>query len=149
MSSKLIDLNFNPDERMLRQFGFIALGGFGLLALCAFYEKLVFSFGLGAARVPVAAGLGAVAALSLLFSLVYPKANRPIFVLLSVVTFPIGLVMSYVIMGTLFFGIFAPVSALLRMTGTDPMQRKLDKSQTSYWSDARTGRSKQSYFRQF
>ena len=29
-SSKLLDLNLNPDERTLKQFGFIALGGFGL-----------------------------------------------------------------------------------------------------------------------
>lgn len=149
MSSKLLDLNLNPDERTLRQFGFIALGGFGLLAACAFYETWMFSFGLGAARAPVAYGLAGLAAVAALFSLFHPKANKAIYVGIAVLAFPIGFVMSYVVLGVLFFGVFAPIGLLLRATGTDPMQRALSKGQPSYWSSARPARSKESYFRQF
>ena len=54
--SKVIEIDFRPDDRTLRQFGFIALGGFGFVALIAWFEVLIFAFGLGAARAPVAAG---------------------------------------------------------------------------------------------
>jgi hypothetical protein len=97
----------------------------------------------------VALTLAALAGLSALLSLVYPKANKVIYLGISVLAYPIGFVMSYVILGLLFFGVFAPIGALLRLSGTDPMQRALDKSQTSYWSVPRPQRSKESYFRQF
>ena len=48
--SKMIEINLNPDAGTLRQFGFIALVGFGFVAAIAWFEVLVFSFGLGAAR---------------------------------------------------------------------------------------------------
>ena len=78
-SSKPLDINLDPDERTLRQFGFIALVAFGLLATCAYFEVWMFSFGLGALRVPVASALGAIALLSGLFSAAVPKANKPLF----------------------------------------------------------------------
>ena len=52
--SGMIDLNLNPDAKTLRQFGFIALGGFGLLAALAYTESFIFSFGLGGSRLTVA-----------------------------------------------------------------------------------------------
>ncbi len=96
--SKLIEIDLHPDRRTLRQFGFIALGGFGFLAAIAWFEVLIFSFGLGDLRmgfVSVFAGLAAVAAL---FSLIAPQANLPLYVGLTVLTYPIGFVLSYVIM---------------------------------------------------
>ena len=38
--SKLVEINFDPDTKTLRQFGVIALVGFGVLAVLAYYEKL-------------------------------------------------------------------------------------------------------------
>jgi hypothetical protein len=149
MSSKMVELNLNPDERTLKQFGFIALGGFGLLAACAFFEKFMFAHGLGGARTAVAAGLAALGVVAALCSLVAPKANKLIYIAITVLAYPIGFVMSYVILGSLFFFIFAPVGALLRASGNDPMQRALRKDGQSYWSEARPPRSKESYFRQF
>ena len=83
--SQLVELNFRPDARTLRQFGFIATVGFGLLALAAWREWLIFSAGLGEWRTVVSGSLAALGAVSLCFSLVYPKANWPIFVGLSIV----------------------------------------------------------------
>ena len=123
--SKLVEINLRPDDRTLRQFGWIALGGFALLALCAANEWLVFRHGLGAARLPVAAALAGLGLLSALFSLAYPRANAPLFVGLSVVAFPIGFVLSYVILATLFYLVIAPVGFALRLFGADPMERAL------------------------
>jgi hypothetical protein len=147
--SKMIEIDFNPDEKTLRQFGFIALGGFGFIAAIAWFEVFIFAAGLGAAK-PYVAGIAAgLAVLATLFSLVYPKANKPIFVGMAVITFPIGFVLSYVIMGTLFFLMIAPIAIVMKMIGRDPLQKKYDPNADSYWLDARTARPNESYFRQF
>jgi hypothetical protein len=147
--ANMIELDLRPDERTLRQFGFIALGGFGFVAAIAWYEVLVFSFGLGAAREPVAYGLAGAATLSLLFSLAYPKANLPIYLGITILTYPIGFVLSYVILGTLFYLIIAPIGLVMRAFGADPMERRILPEADSYWEDAPPARGRASYFKQF
>jgi hypothetical protein len=147
--SKMVEINFHPDERTLRQFGWIALCGFGLLSLCAWNGWLVFRHGLGDSREPVAFGLLGLGVLSALFSLVFPKANAPLFVGLSVVAFPIGFVLSYAIMATLFYVVIAPVGFVMRLFGMDPMDRRLLPKAPTYWLDARPARAKADYFKQF
>ncbi len=147
--SKMIEINLDPDEKVLRQFGWIALVGFGFIAVIAWYEVLIFSFGLGSAKPYVAGIAGGLGLLSALFSLVFPKANKLIFVGLSVVTYPIGFVLSYVIMGTIFYLMLAPVGIIFRITGRDPMKRRFEPQTESYWVDARPPRPNESYFRQF
>jgi hypothetical protein len=147
--SKMIEINWQPDDRTMRQFGGIALLGFGLIAFLAWNEKLVFSGGLGAARPMVAGGFAALGALSALFSLVAPQANKPIYLGLTLLSYPIGFVLSYVIMGFLFYGLITPLGLVLRATGHDPMNRRFDREASTYWSDPRPRRGKDSYFRQF
>ena len=149
MTTKLLELNLRPDERTLKQFGFIALFGFGLLAACAFYETWMFAFGLGQARTAVALALAILGVLAALASLIRPSANRLIYIGISVLAYPVGLVVSYVVLALLFFGIFAPTGALLRLLGKDPMQRTFERAQDSYWTPSRPRRSKASYFRMF
>lgn len=147
--SRLVEIDFNPDARTLRQFGIIAFIGFGALAALAYYEKLVFAWGLGGARVWVAVGFGALGLLALSFSLVAPRANRVLFVALSLVAFPIGFVLSHLIMATLYFLVIGPVAVALRLLGRDPMNRAIDPQADTYWSPARPGRDKDSYFHQY
>lgn len=147
--SKLVEINFNPDKRTLRQFGVIAFVGFGVLAVLAYYEKLVFSFGLGNARMPLVLTFAAIGTIALLFSLLAPKANRFLYVGLSLLAFPIGFVLSYVVMGTLFFLIIGPIAVLFRLFGQDPMHRDYDRDAPTYWQAAKPPRDKDSYFHQY
>jgi hypothetical protein len=147
--SKLVELNLRPDARTLRQFGWIALFGFGLFALLAWNGWLVFAHLGERSRGSVATVLAALAGISALFSLVYPKANLPIYLGLSIVGFPIGFVLSYVIMATLFYVVIAPIGLVMRLFGTDPMDRRLLPNAKTYWLDARPERSRESYFKQF
>lgn len=147
--AKLVEINFNPDKKTLRQFGVIAFVGFGVLAALAYYERFIFAFGLGQARMPLFwtfAGIGVIAAL---LSLVAPKANRPLYVGLTLLAFPIGFVLSYLIMGILFFVIIGPVAIVFRLSGRDSMHRDYDPSATTYWSPAHRKREKESYFHQY
>jgi MFS family permease len=147
--SKMTEMNLKPDERTLRQFGFIAFFGFGLVAALAWFELLIFSFGLGEAKQWVAGGFGALAVVSMLLSLVFPKANLPIYLGLTIVSFPIGFVLSYVIMGTLFYLLITPVALFFKVTGRDTMNRRFEPEAETYWIPVARERSKESYFKQF
>lgn len=147
--SKIVEINFNPDIKTLRQFGVIAFVGFGILAALAYYERFIFSFGLGDARLTVVTIFAVVGFIALLFSLVAPKANRILYVGLTLLAFPIGFVLSYVIMGTLFFLIIGPIAVLFRLFGRDSMHRNYDPSAPTYWQAAKPPRDKDSYFHQY
>ncbi len=145
----MVELNLSPDVRTLRQFGWIALVGFGALAALAWWELGIFAFGLGAARVPVTATLGGLGVVSALLSVVWPKGNRALFVALSVLSFPIGFVLSYLILGAVFFGLFAPLAILFRLIGRDALRRRPASAAETYWQKARPPRPKADYFRQY
>jgi len=147
--SQMIEINLRPDARTLRQFGLIAFFGFGFLAAIAWYELFIFAMGLGDARTVVAAVFGGLAFVSLLFSAVFPKANLPIYLGLTLLSFPIGFVLSYVIMGFLFYGLITPLGLFFKLTGRDSMHRRFDSEAKTYWTDPRPRRGKESYFRQF
>ena len=147
--SKLIDIDWSPNDKTLRQFGFIALGGFAFVALLAWQEWLVFAGGLGDARPYVAGGLLGLGALSALLSLVFPRANWPIYAGLTAIALPIGFVLSYVIMATLFYLIIMPIGFLLRLFGKDPLDRRFLPEAKSYWVDAAPPQPKERYFRQY
>ena len=147
--AKMIDINLEPDEATLRQFGWIAVAGFGFLALIAWNEWLIFGLGLGEWRSRLAGAFGLLAVLAGSFSLVYPKANLPIYLGLTIAAYPIGFVLSYVILGSIFYLMLAPVGLFFRLTGRDLLNRRFEAGRESYWCDARSERPKESYFRQF
>ena len=68
---------------------------------------------------------------------------------LTILAYPIGFVLSYVIMGFLFFGMITPLGLFFRLVGKDPLNRRFDSAAETYWSEPRPRRSKESYFRQF
>ncbi|MDD9940131.1 MAG: SxtJ family membrane protein [Myxococcales bacterium] len=147
--SKLVEINWSPDARVLRGFGFVALVGFTGLAAMAWYGVLLFSFGLGPVRMPVSCALLAVGLVSGTLSLIAPRGNRFLYVGLSVLTYPVGFVLSHLIMGGLFFGLFVPLGVVLRLSGRDSMRRRRDPHASSYWEASHAPKKPDSYFRQF
>jgi hypothetical protein len=144
-----IQLDLNPEPRTLRQFGFIACGAFALLGALALWRGGLFGLDFGTALRPVAFGLFAVGALSALLSLVAPRANRPLWVALTLVAYPIGLVVSYLLMGFLFFGVLTPVNLVFRSIGRDALHRGFDREARSYWIERSGDVPLERYFRQF
>jgi nitrate reductase NapE component len=45
----------------------------------------------------------------------------------------LGKVISPIALGILFYGVFTPIGAVLRLTGKDPLRLKLDPGADSYW----------------
>ncbi|MDP7106480.1 MAG: SxtJ family membrane protein [Roseibacillus sp.] len=120
----IADFNIKPSAKMLREFGIIALFGFGLVGslLGLKWEAWTASYMLWA--------LGAV---SFVLALVQPRLLLPLYVVLMVVAFPIGFVISNVILLALYFGLFTPFSMVFRLIGRDTMKRKFEPEAESYW----------------
>lgn len=64
---------------------------------------------------------GTTAILSLA-GLASPRVGRLLFVGLSMLTFPVGFCMSYLILAILFFGILTPIALVMRAFGRDVLQ---------------------------
>ncbi len=137
--------HFHPDHTG-------GLGNLGAFAAFLFSHNTriaIFAFGLGGAKPWFVGVFGGLAAYAGFFSLVWPKANLPVYLGLTILSYPIGFVLSHVIMGALFFFIITPVGLVFRVMGKDPLNRKYEPDADSYWVDSRPERAKESYFRQF
>ncbi len=88
-------------------------------------------------------GLTAVLAVA---GLVIPATIRPVYRLMIRVTFPIGWVMSHLIIGGAYFLVITPIGYVMRRF-QDPMRRKIERGAQSYWIDCTPPRRDQ-YFRQ-
>jgi hypothetical protein len=136
----IIDINWHPSRKELRQFAAIWLGFFGLLGLWWWYDTGSYA---------VAGWLWAAAVTVGLSGLAVPALVRPIYVTWMALAFPIGWTVSHLLLGFLYFFLITPIGLLLRATGTDPMKRKLERDAKSYWVEHRTGDDPATYFRQF
>lgn len=144
-----IELRLNPTHRELKQFGLMALAAFALLGCWIAYRQRIPFVHLGDTAWMVAYVLGGVGLLSGLFSLVYPAANRPLWVILMAAAYPIGMVVSMVLMATIFYAILTPIGLVFRLIGRDPLHRRFDPNARTYWVPRRPVHDVNRYFRQF
>jgi hypothetical protein len=90
----------------------------------------------------------AVAVILPLSGLVSRKPIKHAFVCLSYATYPIGVVVSHIALAIVYFLALTPIGLAMRALGRDPLSRKFDPSQKSYWIQRAPGRSAESYFKQ-
>ncbi len=133
---KLLELNWSPTDRQLRQFGAVcmvmlpALGWIWGGSAIAILGLCILGFTLAAAA----------------FS--HPTSIKPIFLALMLITCPIGLVAGELSMMLIYFGLFLPLSIAFRVTGRDALQLKRRNSSSSYWQEKQQPASASTYYRQ-
>ena len=145
----MVEINFHPTSRELRQFGFIALFCFGVLGGSMYWRKSFFGLGLGEAADRIAYVMWGVGALSALCSLTVPSLNRFLYVGVSLITFPIGYLVSHALMILLFYGVITPLGLVFRFAGRDPLHRRFEPQAKSYWVSHQQSESAERYFQQF
>ena len=120
---KWSDLPRNPTPRMLRQFS----AGW-LVVFCAFALRVAVFRG------HTTAGwiLGAVAAVGII-GLFRPATVRWLFLGASVVAFPIGWVMTNLILAVMFFLLLTPLAVVFRLWGRDLLQLRRQPGKESFW----------------
>ena len=133
------DLPLKPSPRMLRQFA-------GLWML--FFAGLGAWHGLAHGETRLAAGLIAIALTIGPAGMAWPAAVRPIFVTWMVLAFPIGWLVSRVVLVTLFV-LITPVAVLFRILGRDPLLLQRPAGRNSYWTPKPASPDVRSYLRQF
>jgi hypothetical protein len=136
----MIDINWNPSRREIRQFCGIGLP----LASLALGWLLLYRTGSWRTSVVIwiagtLAGLLGTAA---------PGVGRGMFVTATAVAYPIGWVLSHVLLAAMFYLVFTPTGFIMRLMGRDPLKRN-ETSARTYWARHEPPTAPEAYFRQF
>jgi len=134
----MITPDWNPTPRQLRQFAAAVLGVVLLLALGIWRRTGSLSSAL------ITALLGALIAL---LGFLAPRAVQPLYRLLTIVTLPIGYLVSEILLRVVFYGVLTPLGLAFRMAGRDVLRLKRTQ-QKSYWQQAKQQKDTSGYFRQ-
>jgi hypothetical protein len=134
------DIPFSPPPRTLRQF---AATWLVFLSALAAWEAC------GRARTIWAAVLAVLALTIGVLGLVRPRAIRLIFVGAMILAYPIGLVVSQVLLALVFFGLFLPVALIFRLRGRDALRLAPHKNLSTYWMPKTISADVRNYYRQF
>ncbi len=146
----LIVIDWNPERRVLRQFGGLAAALLGFFGLLVGWRHRFFGIQLTPdTAFLVAAILLFLGLLSALAALLEPSWMRPAYVGLTVLGYPIGYVVSHVVMALIFFGLITPIGLVLRATGRDPLDKGLDRKAETYWVRRGPPAEPSRYFHQF
>ncbi len=136
----LIEIEHHPTRRQLATFSVIWLLFFGAAALWAARHTASWfapaACGIVAVFVPVVGSM-------------MPEFLRRVYVGLAYAALPIGLVVSFVILAVIYYGVLTPIGLLMRLLGHDPLSRRFDPDSPSYWSDREQHDQLEQYFRQF
>ena len=130
----------NPGGRTLRQFGGAWLAFFSVLGAYHYFARAHHSLGLA---------LGLMAFLVGLPGLVQPRLVKWVFVVSTLLAFPIGWVVSQLALVAMFFGTLSPLACWFGLRGRDALFRKQPAPQDSYWLPKETNRDVKSYFREY
>jgi len=137
----LIPLKTDASPKELAWFGVLLLAAAGIAGLTVWRAT-----GELAASKYIWTGGALVAAVYYLV----PPFRRPIFLGWMYATYPIGWVMSHVLLAIIYFGILTPIGLVMRVFGYDPLTRRRDSRRPSYWTEReRKAADPSRYFRQF
>ena len=131
----LVEINWNPPNRQLKQFGAVSLFALPLIGL------------LWKATWPVIGMLAAIGGVIAVLALIFPRAVKPLFVGLSVLTIPIGIVVGEIVLLSVFVLVFVPMGLVFRLIGRDSLRLRRQQT-TTWWQEKAQPRGAASYYRQ-
>ena len=136
----LVSLNLKPKKKNLTDFGDIALAMLTVMGLFLLWREKVSTRGL---------------VIFCLVGLVLYTASRisttlikPVYLTLIVVTFPIGWVMSHLVMAIFYYGVITPVALFFKFKKRDALCRGYDTQAKTYWLPYDKKRTTKDYFNQ-
>jgi Gpi18-like mannosyltransferase len=136
----LLPIPWNPDRTTLRQFS-----EFGMFVLGMVLAPLALWRG----QVTAAAALWTIAVALRLAGLVRPSWLKPLFVGLTVLTWPIGWAVSHAALAVTYYLVITPMALVFRLLGRDALQRRFDRQAASYWEPYNPDRGLKRYLRQY
>ncbi len=136
----MIEIDKNPSEKNLRWFGVL------LALFCGVLGALIrWKF----TAPNVALGLWCAGPLLALVYYAVPVIRKPMYVGWMYAVFPIGWVVSHLLMAIGFYLVFTPIGLILKICGRDPLYRGFDPQASSYWVKRPPAADPARYFKQF
>lgn len=133
----LFDRPTSATSKQLRQFG----------AICVvLLPSVAWLYG-GKLWLVAICGLLGIVILTLSFW--FPRVISPIYLGISWLTFPIGLLVGEVAMLSIFLIVLCPLGLLLRCIRRDALSLNQESDQPSYWLDRKLNSDPTSYYRQY
>ena len=136
----LVEINRNPDKRELTIFGVLLALFTGIIGAIAWWKfrsprvaTWIWSIGGG---------------LSLLY-LVLPPFRKPFYIFWVTATYPIGWVVSHILLGIVYYLVVTPIGCLVRWTGRVTVRAPIDPDAKTYWIERPSTAEPARYLRQF
>ena len=150
----LVEVNWKPTNRQLRLFG---LGGLALYYLLAGTWTVRMTVqvaegkfgGADLSQVKLMYAVWTGIGIWVLLAIFHPRYLLPFYVVISAVSLPIGIVVSFAILAVLYFGVFTPIALAFRLLGRVVLHRRFDASAKTYWTPRQPVEDVRRYFRQF
>ena len=136
----LIRIDHFPPRRQLAVFGLIWIVFFGVVGwiVLGHFNSVLAATVVWAVAVAVPAVGAAV-----------PGLLRIVYVAMAYAAFPIGFVLSHIILAVVYYGVLTPTGLLMRLFGHDPLRRQVDPEAKTYWIKHEQPEDISRYFRQF
>lgn len=136
----MMPINWTPDRKTLGEFSEAGMFALGMVAAPLTYFR---------GRPNLAVAFWAAAVLLRAIGLIRPSWLRPIFLGLTLATWPIGWAVSRLALAVLYFAVFTPIALFFRLIGRDSLRRKFDPRAKTYWEPYRPNRGLDRYLRPF
>ncbi len=137
----LVEINWHPKRKQLQSFGKIALAASAVIPLLFYLLKGV--------AIQWALIIFAVGFIIFLISMISLKLTKMIYLGLTLVTLPIGWVVSFILLAIFYYLLLAPLGLIFRLMGRDALCRKFDPKAKSYWLSRQPPKGPEQYFHQF
>ena len=135
----LLQINWKPNRRELRQFAALWVGFFGLIGVYCLWGK-------GASTAAVV--FWAISVVGVVGWFV-PSFIHPLYAVWMALAMPIGWTISHLLLLAMYYLVFTPIGLMMRACGYDPLERRLDRTAKSYWRDLEQNTGFNQYFKQF
>ncbi|MBT4692786.1 MAG: hypothetical protein HOH50_07330 [Planctomycetaceae bacterium] len=136
----LIKLNTNPPLAQLKSFGRLWTPLFAIII----GVNVVLN-----GHFVAAMSIQLIAVVVVLVAWCCPKMLKYPFVVAMVVTYPIGVIVGWLLLRAIYYGCLCPIGLMLKVFKKDLLQQRWDLNSASYWTDRRDVVGSHQYFRQF
>jgi hypothetical protein len=137
----LIEIDWNPKDKQLQNFGKIALAASIVISLLLYLLK-----GIAIQWLLIICAFGIIV---FIISMISLKLTKMIYLGMILLTMPIGWVVSFIVLAVFYYLLLTPLGLFFRLIGRDPLNRKFDPAAKSYWMSRRPPRGLEQYFHQF
>ncbi len=137
----LIEIDWNPKNKQLQNFGKIALAATFIISFLLYLLK-----GVAIQWVLIICAFGFI---TFIISKISLKLTKMIYLGMILLTMPIGWVVSFILMAAFYYLLLTPLGLFFRLIGRDPLYRRFDPTAKSYWMSRRPPKGLEQYFHQF